>query len=99
MAKARELGGSFTEPANTGKPRQIPAPDSQALFSGPMGGEPFVPAGYGGGAELGQVVASTRRIETTGWRKAVAVMTSGLIKPGPSASQIGYLYVILNSVK
>lgn len=87
MAQARELGGFFNDPADTGSPLHT-APDSQSLFTGPIGGEPFVPTGYGGSADPDQVVTSTRRIETTGWRKAVAAMSFGLIMPGPSANQL-----------
>jgi MinD-like ATPase involved in chromosome partitioning or flagellar assembly len=88
IAQARELSGFF-DPADTGAPQQSQPTDPHPMFSGPMGGEPFLPTGYsGGGREPDQVVPSTRRIDVTGWRKAVQVMTFGLIKPGPSAKQL-----------
>jgi hypothetical protein len=51
------------------------------------GGEPFVGGSYGAGEDPDEIVAAQRRTQTTGWRKAVSVMTFGLIKPGPSAKQ------------
>jgi len=51
------------------------------------GGEPFVGGSYGAGENPDEIVAAQRRTQTTGWRKAVSVMTFGLIKPGPSAKQ------------
>ncbi len=88
VAKARELGEFFNEPADTSRPLHTPAPDPQALFNGPTGGEPFIPSGYVSGSAPDQIAAPTRRVDLTGWRKAVAVMTFGLIKPGPSAKQV-----------
>ncbi|MFV8227400.1 MinD/ParA family ATP-binding protein [Mycolicibacterium fortuitum] len=87
LAEARELAGFFNEPVEAGSAPQAAGPQ----FSGPMGGEPFVPAGYGNAvATPDQVAAPARRIDPTGWRKAVQVMTFGLIKPGPSAKQIEF---------
>lgn len=66
-----------------------PQPGPQPLFDGPIGGaaEPFIGgSGYAGGDDPDRFVAE-RRVVGTGWRKAVAVMTFGLIKPGPSAKQ------------
>lgn len=87
MAQARELGGFFHDPADTDSPLHS-APDSQTLFGTPMSGGPFVPAGYGGATQPAQLLTSTRRIEATGWRKALATMSFGLITPGPSATQL-----------
>ncbi|MEW2484231.1 AAA family ATPase [Mycobacterium sp. NPDC049093] len=84
IAEAQELAGFFTESADSGSVPQVPGP----VFSGPMGGEPFVPAGYSNAIATPDQSAPTRRIDPTGWRKAVQVMTFGLIKPGPSAKQI-----------
>ena len=66
-----------------------PASGPQPLFEGALGGggEPFVGGSYGAGENPDEIVAAQRRTQTTGWRKAVSVMTFGLIKPGPSAKQ------------
>jgi len=66
-----------------------PASGPQPLFEGAVGGggEPFVGGSYGAGENPDEIVAAQRRTQTTGWRKAVSVMTFGLIKPGPSAKQ------------
>ena len=62
-----------------------PTSGSHSLFGGDLGGGqgPFI----GGGENSDQIVAAQRRSQATGWRKAVSVMTFGLIKPGPSAKQ------------
>jgi MinD-like ATPase involved in chromosome partitioning or flagellar assembly len=59
------------------------------LFDGPIGraGEPFIGgSAYAAGDNPDHFAAEQRRVGT-GWRKAIAVMTFGLIKPGPSAKQ------------
>jgi MinD-like ATPase involved in chromosome partitioning or flagellar assembly len=79
---AVQQGWSPTAPAG-------PASGPQQLFEGALGGggEPFVGGSYGGGQDPDELVAARRRTPATGWRKAVSVMTFGLIKPGPSAKQ------------
>jgi MinD-like ATPase involved in chromosome partitioning or flagellar assembly len=70
-------------------PTTGPASGPQPLFEGALGGggEPFVGGSYGGGQDPDEIVTAQRRTQTSGWRKAVSVMTFGLIRPGPSAKQ------------
>jgi MinD-like ATPase involved in chromosome partitioning or flagellar assembly len=66
-----------------------PASGPQPLFEGALGGggDPFFGGGYGAGKDPDEIVAAQRRIQATGWRRAVSVITFGLIRPGPSAKQ------------
>lgn len=84
------MGGFFDDPTSAGAPQQqAPSGAPQGLFGGPMGsGEPFHATGYASGTDPAQIVSSSRQIDLTGWRKAVRLMTFGLIKPGPSAKQV-----------
>lgn len=70
-------------------PPQTAPPTSQPLFAAALeGGEPFGAGGFVGGQDDSQEFEPNQRlVATRGWRKAVAVMTFGLIKPGPSAKQ------------
>ncbi|MDO2394808.1 AAA family ATPase [Mycobacterium avium subsp. hominissuis] len=51
-------------------------------------GEPFGGAGYVSDESSEAFGPSQRSTPVTGWRKAVSVMTFGLVKPGPSAKQL-----------
>ncbi|WP_241473930.1 MinD/ParA family ATP-binding protein [Mycolicibacterium neoaurum] len=94
------VGDFFSPPtgiANAPAPQQdwhgaLPQPSApaQPLFSGALGGgEPFGSGGFVGSQDdSGEFQPDQRLIASTGWRKAVAVMTFGLIKPGPSAKQL-----------
>ncbi len=70
-------------------PPQATPPDPQPLFAAALeGGEPFGGGGFVGGQDDSREFEPNQRlVATRGWRKAVAVMTFGLIKPGPSAKQ------------
>jgi len=93
IAQAIEMSGVgefFETPAPGAAPQQQPqTPSSPGLLGGSMGsGEPFNPVGYVSGSDPAQIVSLNRHIDLTGWRKAVSVMSFGLIKPGPSAKQV-----------
>ena len=83
IAAARELGDFFNAPPDPNA-SQYQGPVSPPPFTGAASNATVVPADD----RPGHVVTTTRRIEATGWRKAVAVITFGLIKPGPSAKQV-----------
>ncbi|WP_041316230.1 AAA family ATPase [Mycobacterium sp. JS623] len=51
-------------------------------------GEPFGGGGYVSDESSEAFGPSQRSTPVTGWRKAVSVMTFGLVKPGPSAKQL-----------
>lgn len=93
IAQAREMSGMgafFEAPPGAAAPQpQAGAPAAGGLFGGPMArGESFNPVGYVSGSDPAQIVTTSRHIDPTGWRKALSVMSFGLIKPGPSAKQI-----------
>lgn len=70
-------------------PPQATPPATPPLFAAALeGGEPFGNGGFVAGQGNSADFAPNRRlVANRGWRKAVRVMTFGLIKPGPSAQE------------
>ncbi|WP_256277778.1 MinD/ParA family protein [Mycolicibacterium grossiae] len=68
---------------------QATPPAPPPLFAAALeGGEPFGNGGFVAGQDSTADFAPNRRlVANRGWRKAVRVMTFGLIKPGPSAKE------------
>ncbi|WP_006244128.1 MinD/ParA family ATP-binding protein [Mycolicibacterium tusciae] len=70
-------------------PPQATPPAPPPLFAAALeGGEPFGNGGFVAGQDNSPDFEPNRRlVANRGWRKAVRVMTFGLIKPGPSAKE------------
>lgn len=91
IAQAREMAGVgefFDTPTPNTAPQQQDSGSAPHPLLGSAAGAPFNPVGYVSGSDPAQIVTTSRHIDPTGWRKAVSVMSFGLIKPGPSAKQV-----------
>jgi MinD-like ATPase involved in chromosome partitioning or flagellar assembly len=89
--------GPSPGPNSTSSQADWPPTPSQGPASGPLpfgeafrpAGEPFIGGGSYAGADGPEAFRpAQRRTPVTGWRKAVSLLTFGLVNPGPSAKQV-----------